>query len=502
MKIVDIAICVNNRDPEGLGRIRCIRYSDYTGQVERAFEYNDWDDKDLFTAIPFLPTNINFIPEVGQTVKLINYDTDKDTVNTEYIAGPFTTRHDYNSQAHSMQIERTSYGVMDKHSPTIMNDDGSYTYPTSEGAFALNTDYGVYGKYGSDVLFTNDGLVLRGGKLLSKELATKKQSEKMMTIPTISTNMSSLYLKKFPKSMEYVEQKTYEYHRPTGHLNYIIEYSVDNFTNTGTTVIDFFIYDTKKGGTKFRIENDKLEDIELNTLCTLIDSNGLTGTTGTPSFSITGVTATTEAISSEIRVVLSTLHHRGTRDYINTNIYNLHPFFFRPTKECSSRSLNTFYTLNRLSIFKNVSLYNSGPISGLVYSYTQPIPRLIRVSKKKKILKDKSNQKEQTFAAVKSDHIYLLSTDTNQLEPKVNFDTLDKYELTQKNYLQDIEPGTYALVRGEKLVDYLNTITDLLFSHIHNIGTPPIPSDPNYEKLFFAQVSFENEILNNSIRIN
>jgi hypothetical protein len=25
MKIIDIAICVNNKDPENLGRIRCVR---------------------------------------------------------------------------------------------------------------------------------------------------------------------------------------------------------------------------------------------------------------------------------------------------------------------------------------------------------------------------------------------------------------------------------------------------------------------------------------------
>ena len=72
MKIIDIAICVDNFDPKGLGRIRCVRYATWVGQQEKALDYTAWSDDDLFTAIPFLPININFIPEKGQTVKIVN----------------------------------------------------------------------------------------------------------------------------------------------------------------------------------------------------------------------------------------------------------------------------------------------------------------------------------------------------------------------------------------------------------------------------------------------
>ena len=137
MKIIDIAVCIDNMDPENLGRIRCIRYSSYTGQVERAMNYEAWDDKDLFTALPFLPNNINFIPEIGQTVKIINYNTDKESSNTEYIAGPFTTRHDFNSQTHSVQIERTTYGNAAKHGKKIIDANGNFTDEKSRGVFEV-----------------------------------------------------------------------------------------------------------------------------------------------------------------------------------------------------------------------------------------------------------------------------------------------------------------------------------------------------------------------------
>ncbi len=51
MKIIDIAICVDNFDPKGLGRIRCVRYATWVGQQEKALDYTAWSDDDLFTAI-------------------------------------------------------------------------------------------------------------------------------------------------------------------------------------------------------------------------------------------------------------------------------------------------------------------------------------------------------------------------------------------------------------------------------------------------------------------
>ena len=53
MKIIDIAICVDNVDPKGIGRIRCVGYNDYVGEKERAVNYVEWDDKDPFVALPF-----------------------------------------------------------------------------------------------------------------------------------------------------------------------------------------------------------------------------------------------------------------------------------------------------------------------------------------------------------------------------------------------------------------------------------------------------------------
>ena len=110
MKIIDLAICTNNNDPQHLGRIRYVTYYGTSGDIEKSIEYEEWSDRDPFVATPLLPTNINFIPEIGQAVKILTFDTEKDMVNQQYIAGPFSTMHDFNGQTFSQSIENTSYG--------------------------------------------------------------------------------------------------------------------------------------------------------------------------------------------------------------------------------------------------------------------------------------------------------------------------------------------------------------------------------------------------------
>lgn len=503
MKIIDIAICVNNKDPENLGRIRCIRYSSYTGEVERAMDYDEWDDKDLFTANPFLPTNINFIPEKGQTVKIINYNTSKETVNTEYIAGPFTTRHDFNSQTHSGQIERTSYGIAAKHGKSVIDKDGN---PKSEGVFAKHNDYGIYGKYGSDVIFTEDGLQLRGGKLITKKSATSEQKVKMLYEPIKSNNTAVLYLKKFEKAKEYVEEEVKSTKVQSADLRHIIEYSIDNFEGGNATVSYRVFHITKTYGDLFKTYNPSLSESKLvDGNYTLINLDGTTGITGTPTFT-REVTSITDAYTT-IRSDLKNLHLKGLNEFdVRYPKDDLHPFYFRPSKESNEEILTTTeLNTNRELIFNNIYLNEQcGPQNGLAFQATSIVPPVIPVVNKELVLKDKTGGGEQTFSALKSDKIYLLSTDSNiKRDSSINFEALNKYELTQDNYLRDIEPKTYSTVRGETLLEFLEALYEVLISHKHNIAK-------DYAKIGYAEHDIlknlydklRTDILNKSIRIN
>ena len=503
MKIIDIAICIDNNDPKGIGRIRAVRYSSYTGELEKAFDYNAWDDKDLFTAIPFLPTNLNFIPEKGQSVKIINYDTDKDTVNVEYIAGPFTTMHDYNGQTHSAQLENTTYNIRARHGEDVKDNKGNYIKPKSNGSLAKNSDYGIYGKYGSDVILTENGVNIRGGKLLSKSFATSAQKKILLTHPTMSDNSSTIHLKKYPKKLEYNNQDVITNTLQIQQIKYFVEYNVSNFYGGGVNV-EFYIYDTKNAGPKFVSSNSKLEDVVLTTGSTLINEYNInnrvnTSTEPTLVFSAADLTE----VCVKIRLNLYKLHHDGL-NYFNP-IYGeteMHPFYFRCRKECKERTLSTPTELtNRKTLLTNVTFGNRIQ-EGIVFSKSSFDAPTVTSVTKKKVLEESGDTVEQTFATVKSDKIYLISTDTNEYNIPIDFTKIDKYEPTHENYIKDIEPNTYALVRGEVLIDVLQSIIKLMISHQHNLMGPLVQTDPSFVNLMKKITTLENDMLNKSIRTN
>ena len=503
MKIIDIAICIDNFDPSGLGAIRCVRYSSWVSQQEKALEYTKWEDNDLFTAFPFLPTNINFVPEKGQAVKIINYNPDKETVNTEYIAGPFTTRFDFNSQTHSAQVENTTYGIAAKHGPSVMDSTKpeGYKNPKSIAAFAKTTDYGVYGKYGSDVIFTENGLQLRGGKLIAKDFASTSQKATMVSQPLMSDKVSTLHLKKFGKKKEYKEEKITTNTIAISDLSHLVEYSIDSFTGTSRT-ISLYVYKlTKPYGGLYRTDNPKLSEVDLiQNHYSLLNLDGTT--TGS---TLTFTAEDTEETYCTIRDALKTLHLKSLNEFnLSYSDTDLHPFYFRPTSECKNRALSTTEEkTERKTIFNNIIINKGcGPINGLVFSRTKVSPPITQITKKENVLKDSNIPGEQTFASLKSDKMYFLSTDTNESAKSIDFTNLNKYELSQENYLKDIEPNTYSTVRGENLLELLRAIIDLLNGHKHNLMGPLVKGDPNYERLMRLYSSFENDILNKSIRIN
>lgn len=503
MKIIDIGICIDNFDPSGLGTIRCVRYSSWVGQQEKALEYTEWEDNDLFLAHPFLPTNINFIPEKGQSVKIINYNSDKDTINTEYVAGPFTTMFDYNSQTHSAQVENTTYGVSAKHGPAVMDSTKDYGYknPKSVAAFAKTTDFGVYGKYGSDVIFTENGVQLRGGKLIAKDSASTGQKIIMVSQPLMANKVSTLHLKKFGKRKEYKEEKITTNTVAISDLSHLIEYSVDKFSGTTRTVTLYVYKLTKPFGGLYRTDNPKLSDVELiQDYYKLLNLDGTT--TGA---TLTFTTEDTEETYCTIRDVLKTLHLKSLNEFNSSySEGDLHPFYFRPTSECKNRILsNSTQKTERKTIFNKITINKGcGPINGIVFSRTKVSPPITPITKKENVLKDSNIPGEQTFASLKSDKIYFLSTDTNDSGKTIDFTNLNKYEISQENYLKDIDPNTYSTVRGENLLELLRAIIDLLNGHRHNLIGPLVKGDPNYERLMRLYSSFENDILNKSIRIN
>jgi hypothetical protein len=507
MKIIDIGKCIDNVDPLGIGRIRIIRYNEYTGQKEKAIDYEPWSDRDLFIANPFLPNNLNFIPEINQSVKIIQYNSDKDTVNVEYIAGPFTTMYDYNGQTYSQQVAITTYGSPTERKPKIRNNSGEFINKKSENTFSKERDFAIYGKNNSDVLFTENGLQLRGGKLLSKEAASVSNREILLNYPIMARKSSRLYLKKFPKKMSIEEVVVKNNTSENKDLKYIVEYNIDkliNLSDENSAKIDLFVYKVVSPfGDEFKT-NVFTEHSQVNqSLVKLINTEN---NSTTPTYTVTA--SSVNDIYREIRDKIFLIHDKDLTEL--NEVYeteDTHPFYFRPVNEFKTRILSTQEEKdNRQLILNNINILRVGPSSGLIWSKTRAKNEIKEVETIEERIKIDPNSPEQTFGAVMADKIYLLSTDlgTNESNDPIPFFDLNGYDLTQQDYIKRIEPATFSTVRGENLLRLLNKMIEVIFTHRHNPLMPIVGqydyTDGNELKELFKTI--ENDILNKSIRIN
>jgi hypothetical protein len=505
MQIIDIGICIDNNDPKGIGRIRCVRYADYVSEKERAISYEPYSDSDPFMAIPFLPTNINFIPEVEQSVKLINYNTSKEHVNTEYIAGPFTTSHDYNGQTFSQQLTDTTYGIPFKDMPDIFNSNGTYRDPETKSSLANKNDYAIYGKYGSDVLFTENGLQLRGGKLVSKSSVNGIKKTKLISSPLMAKKSSTLFLKKFPKKLKLTKIVDRKLVNEIKDLSIIVEYDI--VFGEDSIVVNFYVYDVIKPNEKLKTDFFN-ENTEL--MVESVKLINLTNDNTTPTHAVTIDNAESESVPNAIRDVLYSLNELGLKK-INVEYKKhrksdgfVHPFYFRPTLSLNNRTHNNTQKTFINEVFNAVKFYDViGPKSGLVWSLPDPVQRPKENIIERQVLKVDSNVSEQSFSAIKSDKIFLLSTDVNETNKSVNFSSLNDYDLTQDDYLQKIEPNTFSTVRGENLLQIIIAMANVLLTHQHNLIGPMVTDGyEEYRQLSELLKNMENDMLNKSIKVN
>ena len=505
MKLVNLGIVTDNIDPKGIGRVRYKVLGNQTSPSQGAAAFEEWEPLDPFCASPFLPNNLNFIPTVGQTIKIVQYDLENDLMNQEYIPGPFTTIHDWNSQSNSGQLENTSFGVAVKQTGNIFNGNGTYVKSNAKNSLAKHEDSAIYGKYGSDVLFTENGVSLRGGKLLSKDSANARERSDLITHPLRGKKQATLSLKKFSSKQEFKEEKEIVVSIPTNKLNYVIEYDLDDVTNP--TKVSWYIYYVREVfGDAFATNvftSSHTPDLTSIESVTLINEDN---TTTTPTFVQT--VDSKKGAYIKIRKTLCDLHDDGLKIKdikISTDRSKyIHPFYFRPRQSLVSIINSTPSVSDFLDNIKPSCNTSVSEGSGLFWSISEPSPKPKSEEKKITVLKTISSSAEQSFGTLVSDKIYLLSTDANEVGSKtVPFDKLDTYEYTQEDLLTRIEPNTYATVRGETLLAFLDQLYVVMAGHAHQ-PTKPMVKDAygDWKKLEVLRNTLKNDILNKSIRIN
>ncbi len=498
MQIIDIGICVNNIDPKGLGRIRYRPYSLYESEIKLAFTYEEWDENDPFIAIPFLPLHINIVPHEKQSVKLLRYDTEKQQQNVEYVAGPFSSPHNLESQTFSSQHKNTTYGgEIVKATKDIRDKNGNFNKPATPGAFIKDTDTGFRGKYGSDIIFTENGLQLRGGMLKAKE-GRNKQS--IIDFPQLAKKMVRFTMKKFSKTLQSAQEITTTTKIDAARLKFIVEYELDNLTTP--TELKLFVYKVlPNSGEQFMtnvFSNESIFNTNDGNIVKLINT-GNTATDATYTVSLDG---TINSGYIELREALYLIDSEGLTSLYHTFPNEIvYPFYYRPTARLKLDNSNN---TNKTIFLSRVQVRNLQTDGGLIFSRLSANPPIVKKEKVQNVAREVKNGGEQSLSNYSADKIYITSTSPNSGAnvKKIDFDALDPYELTQDDYINKIDPNTYGMVRGENLYNLLVAMKNLFDSHIHNINEPLVKTDPNWVKLNELIESMRNDLLNDSLRIN
>ena len=502
MRIIDVAVCVSNIDPKGIGRIRYRPYGQFQSEVAAGIKYSDWDDKDPFIAIPFLPGHINIIPQYGQSVKIIQYDTDKDFQNVEYVSGPYTSPHDFESQTFTSQHQDTTYGgVIVESLPNLKDKGGNYVDRKSYGTQATLDDTALYGNYGSDIVFTKNGMMLRGGKLINKDVPNPKFRQRLSEVPLLSEKMSRLGLKKFPRTMAVVDEKIKITKISVAKINHLIEYTVNDLSSpTEVNVYVYKILDTYGPIFDSNYFNESTSvNLDDPKKVKLYNDGSLTGATATIS-----VTSMQDAYI-EMRELLHTISSEGLSK-IKTSYPqdDVHPFYFRPTEELKTRTTTTdSQKTSRKRFIDNIQVRGVGKGSGLIFSKQFATPPPKNTEKVIKVLKAQDNKGEQTFANLVADKVYFVSSSTNKGPKKsVDFTKIDNYEYSQEDYLIEMEPCTYSTVRGEVLIKILAKMYEFMVGHVHNWAEPGHMDTERMSILKGLIESMKQDLVNDSIRIN
>lgn len=492
MKIIEIGKCIDNRDPRGFGRIRASNLDELDSTRAKAIPFEkQWSKDDPFIYSPFLPNHINIVPKNGQAVKIIRYDNDRDLQNQEYIAGPFTTPHNFGGQIADQQITETTFGQRNEKTPNVKSfsldkktfDDG-FIRPESVGSISKIEDIAIKSNYGSDIILTEHGVQLRAGQLIDKTTAKEDQKETLKNYPSFSKKHARLSLKKFPQTLKLVTEEIIDYSLTRTDIKYLFEYELDDPINP--TEVTYYIYSIKQSfGEKYKTDVFGVDtDLDVNTTSLIYNE--------------TSILESTDKIQ-EAYILIRDNISRMVREKLNVIDRSLpdtygHPFYFRPTK--------SFKSMENSSSFLEKIFYLDRITFGLVYSQSSLDVPQNPVKKQVQKLTTASDV-DQTFAAITSDNIFYLSQTNPGVDGKqIDFLSLNKYEYTQEDYIQRILPNTFSTVRGEKLIEILELMTLILLNHKHGILTPPKYFDSAVNTLKKLIERAKQDMVNNSIRIN
>lgn len=502
--------CLDNSDPLMLGRIRAVSTVDnYDQRVQSSknfdpngsFEINGpWSDADPFIFLPYLPYFINQVPQPKEMCMLFFFDRKSRTGrNKFYMIAPFSSPLTIKFEDFQSSRTRLEFGRQNKtvSYPPIKNGDGQFKNPLqNKGVFVEPADISINGRDSADIIIKNNELLLRAGKHFPFERGQ---------IPVANNNRAFIQLTDFDKKT--VEGATKEFSRLTKNklkIKFLIEY----YCLTSETEFDVF-----SGGVFIYQVPDNPFSNETEVGFFGYGTNYTGETNLVYQKQITSVSGLTE-FANEINSVIVGFKD-NSRIFTNVTDGQQFPFFYRPDLSIRNTLNNltgdiNYTKLNNLTRLKdNVTVSSTYRDAGYGLVLNKKLDTTIPTNVvNEKVTELNTELINNSVGMVGANKIYLLSHETNIEGKSPGVDLKNSvYGIDYDRVVQNIEPSTSPMVRGDELMDLLQLIVEFLVTHDHPYPMmPPTPVSlssgiSTQEVLTKLQQAYE-KVLNKNIRIN
>lgn len=498
-------------DPLLLGRLRIEPKDWQIKSYKNADPIKDsekWTTKDPFVYLPLLPIFLYQVPKKGEWVNLFYSNPEYEDRNKYYIQGGFSSINKIRSEEFNSSIVNTALGERLKKSDNIKSvntnvntdttDSQRINNPQNQGLYPDVNTVALLGRYNSDILLPEGGVVLRSNKIgdTSDINPTFNKRHSFNMIQKYETRKESSGTNVFFENNETIQK-----------IQYLVEYNVyGGLGTTGGTFSGYVnVYKISPYNTVFTNQVNEVGYTEF----TQDQKIG-------PIYRDDFVSKNFGTIVASINSVIKRLNN-SELVIGGSVIESPFPFVFQPEKQL----FDLFSSDNGEGVVREAYLNAENFVNSVYLNETDKKRGFSLVGEKNKLGKNETITRTEieiineipepiTYGVEVSDQKFILSH-LSQI-PGLNKIDFQDANFSGDTYIDNdfifnnILPNTNSMVRGEKLIDLLELIVQYLITHVHpNYNMAPDTkslSQVTNEQLLTKIFQARTEILNENIRIN
>jgi len=488
---------LDNIDPLMLGRIRVLPKIDNEQQNEPT-DKEKWTNLDPFVCLPLVPYYVSQVPAVGEYVHIM-YATIAETKdqNKFYIQGPITRPWNNVLEKYNSAEAMLANGGDLQQAKQIRTGTEGVINANLKDIYPLPNDNAFLGRGTSDLLIRPEYAILRSGKYTtSPNTEIPIRNDKRSWVQVSNETLEKVRVGTEPINIEEFKDRQ---------VKNFIEWSIDEVDITTGKV------------TGYVSTNTVLPSSSLS----LVGSGPVTTVS---TFQINPVSLGFCKLESESKMVFSGLSIDETIRFINEyikginknkvnisgyttyEIVNQFPFVFGPNVNTNNKRFDDDPQISNIvtKIYNKIKLNPVDDYFGFAVVWDKNVVGPQKVTRTTIINKTEYRQNPVTYASMGGDFVYLLSHRSEKPGKKFSLaNTL--YGIDQDKFVDEINPGTSSMVRGEELIALLRKIVKFIKGHKHNILKAPATRTEDGADIDDIEKDLneaEKTILNQNIRIN